>query len=215
LSSELRQQLGWTAENIVLGMVANFRACKRHVDFVTAARELHSRFPQTRFVLVGNDRGVLEQTRAQVSSLALTNVLAIITGNSQPERLYPAFDICVCTSETEGFSNVLLEAMACAKPLIATAVGGNPEAIDDGVEGILIPAHRPDALVTAAAQLIEPPSLRRRMGQAGRVRVEARYSLAAMTHGFEEVYLDALDLVRNRGLAICPPRGVPAGHRAS
>jgi glycosyltransferase involved in cell wall biosynthesis len=188
LTSALRPRCGWSERHFVIGMVANFRACKRHDDFLHAAALLHRQHPETRFVLVGNDLGKLEPSRARIRELRLGQAVQIITGCSKPETIYPALDVYVCTSETEGLSNALLEAMACGKPLVATAVGGNPELIQPDVQGILIPPYRPDAAVAALQRLIINPELRHRLGAAGRLRVERHYSLAAMVRAHEQLY---------------------------
>jgi len=190
--SELRQEMGWTNQNIVAGMVANFRSCKRHEDFITAAQVLHQRHPQMRFVLMGNDRGTLEAVKQQIQKLGLDREFKIISGSLQPELVYPALDLYICTSESEGFGNAVLEAMACGKPIIATAVGGIVEAIDHEVEGLLIPPQSPEAIVAAAERLIENPEQGRRLGAAARVRVQTRHSIAAMVRAHESFYIEAL-----------------------
>jgi glycosyltransferase involved in cell wall biosynthesis len=190
LASDLRARFGWGERNFVIGMVANFRACKRHDDFLRAAALLHREQPDVRFVLVGNDLGNLQSSRARINQLDLNDVVKVITGCSHPETVYPALDAYLCTSETEGLSNVLLEAMACGKPIVATSVGGNSEAIQDEIQGILVPPYRPDAIVAALKRLIVDPNLRNRMGKAGRMRVERYYSLAAMVQAHERLYTE-------------------------
>lgn len=194
LSSDVRRRFGWSEQHFVVGMVANFRACKRHEDFLTAAALLHREHPKSRFVLVGNDLGTLDSSRARVDQLGLNGVVQIITGCSHPETIYHGLDVYVCTSETEGLSNVLLEAMACGKPVVATRVGGNPEAIQDEVQGILVPPCCPDATVAAVKRLIESPGLRHRMGTAGRTRVEQYFSLATMVRAHEQLYSELTSL---------------------
>jgi len=188
LPSHVREESGWSSENLVIGIVANFRDCKRHDDFLCAAGILHQLYAETRFILVGSDMGTLEASRHLSRELGLESVTRIITGISTPEEIYGALDIYVCTSETEGLSNVLLEAMACGIPIVATAVGGNPEAVQDGVEGILVPAHTPEAVATAVGRLIQDTGLRSQMGDAGRRRALEHYSMEAMVCAFERVY---------------------------
>jgi glycosyltransferase involved in cell wall biosynthesis len=190
--SELRREMGWRSENIVAGMVANFRPCKRHADFVTAAQILHQLHPEMRFVLMGNDRGTLEGVKQQIQALGLERVCRIISGSLKPELVYAALDLYVCSSESEGFGNAVLEAMACAKPVIATGVGGILEAIDSEVEGILIAPRNPGAIVAAAERFIGNPSLGVRMGAAARARVLARHSIAAMVRAHESFYIRTL-----------------------
>src|SRR6266568_8029476 len=75
LASDLRARFGWSERNFVIGMVANFRACKRHDDFLSAAALLHRDHPDIRFVLVGNDLGKLQSSRARINQLGLNEVV--------------------------------------------------------------------------------------------------------------------------------------------
>lgn len=191
-SNDVRRRFGWNPQHFVIGMVANFRSCKRHEDFLNAAALLRHEHRSCRFLLVGNDLGKLEWSRARINQLELDGIVQIITGCSNPETIYPALDAYVCTSESEGLSNVLLEAMACGKPIVATRVGGNPEAIQDEIQGILVPPYSPEATVAALERLIDNPGLRHCMGAAGRTRVERHFSLANMVRSHEELYTELL-----------------------
>ncbi len=143
LSSVLRQQFGWSQEEVVFGMVANFRACKGHREFVQAAALIAQRHPRARFIMAGADSGERAAIVRQVENLHLSGRMRVLDSDPAPEKIFTALDICVCTSHAEGFSNVLLEAMACGKPVIATDVGGNSEAIRHGESGFLVPAAIP------------------------------------------------------------------------
>jgi glycosyltransferase involved in cell wall biosynthesis len=104
------------------------------------------------------------------------------------ERLVTAADIGVLASHEEGFSNALLEMMARGVPMIATAVGGNVDAIASGQSGLLVPAEAPAALAEALLQLAGDPVLRTRLGQNGRVRVLALFSLDACVDRYVNLY---------------------------
>jgi glycosyltransferase involved in cell wall biosynthesis len=188
-----RARLGFSSEHFVLGIVANFHAYKRHIDVVHAAAQLRTRYPQCRFVLVGEDRnGVLNQVREEIQRLNLQSDCVLIPGTPAPEDLFAAMDVYVCTSQTEGFSNVLLEAMASGKPVVATDVGGNRDAVVEGETGFLVPAQAPARVAEAAERLLLDPSLRARMGSRGRARVLERFSLAAMTTAHQQLYQQLL-----------------------
>jgi len=188
LSPALRQQLGWTGSEVVFGMVANFRACKRHRDFVEAAAILAQQHDTARFVMAGADAGTRQAVLSQVEALSLGAKVRILDTTPSPERIFAALDVYICTSEAEGFSNVLLEAMACGKPVIATRVGGNAEAVRHGDSGLLVSPGDPQAIANAATQLLLDTALRRAMGIAGRKRVEDDFSLNAMVRAHEELY---------------------------
>lgn len=187
-----KKEFGWPESSVVIGIVANFRACKRHNDFVDAAAIVYREHPDSRFVLVGNDGGTLQEVRRRIEELGLQGATRIVLGSSNPEEVYGTIDILVCTSETEGLSNVLLEAQACGIPVVATAVGGNPEAIQDGVQGVLVPVYNPEAVAHEVNRLIDDHDLRARIGAAGRKHAVDKYSLLAMVSGFQELYQRAL-----------------------
>ena len=187
-----RAAMGWNEQHIVFGVVANFRACKRHTDFVQAAAIVLQQFPDARFVMVGADYGLREAVTKQISELGLEQTMCIVDSDPHPEKIFAALDVYVCTSESEGFSNVLLEAMACGKPVIATNVGGNPEAVVDGETGLLVACESPRSVADAAEKLIREPGTRLVMGMLGRQRVEQHFSLERMVRMHERLYLELL-----------------------
>jgi glycosyltransferase involved in cell wall biosynthesis len=107
------------------------------------------------------------------------------------------FDVQVVCSRAEPFGLATLEGMARGRPVVATAAGGSPEIIRDGVDGLLVPPDDPEALARSLDRLLGDPALRRRLGEAARRRVAADFSLAAM--------LDRVEAVYERVLAGRPP----------
>ncbi|RTK97246.1 MAG: glycosyltransferase, partial [Lysobacterales bacterium] len=106
--------------------------------------------------------------------------------------LLAALDVFVLPSQAEGVSNTILEAMACARPVVATAVGANAELLVDGETGRLVPARDPAAMADALAAYAASPALRAAHGAAGRARIEAQFSLEAMVARYAGVYERAL-----------------------
>lgn len=184
----LRREFGWGAEHTVFGIVANFIPYKRHIDFIRAAAIIAAAEPDARFVMAGEDRGILKDLEREIDKLALRRVFTIIPGTSTPERLFSAIDVYVCTSETEGLSNVLLEAAACELPIIATRVGGNPEIVRDGANGFLVDRSDRESIARRCIELFRDNVLRKRMGAEGRRLVESRFSMRAMVRSYEELY---------------------------
>jgi glycosyltransferase involved in cell wall biosynthesis len=92
----------------------------------------------------------------------------------------------------EPFGLINLEAMACETPVVASAVGGILEVVEDGKTGLLVPPGRPDELAAALRRVLENPALGRSLGQAGRSRVEAQFSWASVAERTERVYADAI-----------------------
>jgi glycosyltransferase involved in cell wall biosynthesis len=184
----LRNQLGWTDDNLVFGMVSNFIGYKRHVDFISAAALIHEAVPHARFLLVGEDRGEMPAAQQAISEAGLERNVQIVSGTRTPELAFAAMDAYICSSETEGFSNVLLEGMATGLPVIATSVGGNREAIADGVNGLLVAARAPGLIARAAVELAGNPDRLREWAINSRRRAVELFSLSAMVRAHEKVY---------------------------
>ena len=107
-------------------------------------------------------------------------------------ELMRAMDLFVVPSLAEGICNTILEAMATGLPVIATEVGGNPDLVQPGVTGSLVPAADPEALAATLASYVSDPERCQREGQAARARAECDFSLAAMVRGYLQVYDKAL-----------------------
>lgn len=189
LSRSWRTKMGWTDANVVFGMVANFRAYKRHQDFVQVAASVTKHYPEARFVMVGEDYGSRAAVVQQISELGLKEKVFVIDADPSPEKIYAAVDVYVCTSESEGFSNAILEAMACGLPVIATDVGGNAEAVSNGITGFLVPCASLEALNDAMTVVLLNPQRRHSLGLKGRLRVEQEFSLDRMISSHEKLYL--------------------------
>jgi glycosyltransferase involved in cell wall biosynthesis len=102
--------------------------------------------------------------------------------------LHKAFDIFVMSSVTEGLGTSLLDAMACGKPIVATATGGIPEVVVDGQTGILVPPRDHEAMASAIVKLLKGPELRQHMGAAGLARVRQKFSADRMVKDTLRVY---------------------------
>lgn len=186
----VRGEFGWSDEQIVFGMIANFISYKRHLDFVRAAGLIQAAVPRARFLLVGEDRGEMSSVQRAIAEAGLQPYIKIVPGTQTPELAFAAMDVYVCTSETEGFSNVLLEAMATGLPVIATDVGGNREAIAEGVNGALAPAHAPERIAKSAVELVTNPARLREFSRSSRRRAEELFSLHRMVQAHEDLYTE-------------------------
>jgi glycosyltransferase involved in cell wall biosynthesis len=111
------------------------------------------------------------------------------------QALLPAFDVACLSSVHEGVPITVIEAMAAALPVVATDCGSLPDMITDGDQGFIVPVGDRTALAARLASLAEDPELRRRQGEAARVRAEKRYSIVETTHGYEDLLVS---LVRAR-----------------
>ena len=172
--------------------LANLRPIKGHHHLIESMVLVLREFPKTKFLFAGNFDGDADYHKsivAQVELLGLREQLLFL-GEIDPgetRRLLAGCDISVLPSLTEGLSNTILESMAAGLPVVATAVGGNPELIIDGETGYLVPPADPRAMADALLRLIRNPQLRREMGCRGRERVEEHFSLHAMVQKYEDV----------------------------
>ncbi len=174
----------------VIGIIASLHPCKGHKDVVQAAALVLHQFPQTRFLLVGRDKGIYEILTALAEKLTITRSLTFTGERDDIPELLRVIDIVVSSSYIEGLSNAILEAMAAAKPIIATSVGGTPELVTHEQTGLLVAPGNPKALSEAMIRLLEHPEHRKRFGEAGRKRVEEQFSVERMVSRMEQLYTD-------------------------
>jgi len=184
----VRRELGLAQGEVALVTVANLHPVKGHEDLLRALAMLRPRHPGVRLLLAGRDRGSRPRIEALLGELDIGSQVQLLGERDDVPRLLAAADIVVHPSHEEGFANAVLEGMAAGRPLVATAVGGTPEAVRDGMEGLLVPAHAPAALAAAIDRLVSDPELRRRMGESGRLRIESEFSMARMIDRFAAWY---------------------------
>jgi glycosyltransferase involved in cell wall biosynthesis len=184
-------EFGFGAGDVVVGAVAALRPEKDHVTLLRAARTVIVANPRARFLIVGDGpmRARLEELSAD---LGLTGSVVFTGFRTDIARLLAAIDVFVLSSVTvECFPISLLEAMACARPAVCTAVGGVSEMIVDGETGYLVPPRDPGQLADRLHDLLTDPARRRRMGSAARARAWNEFSIegsvAAAQSAIEEV----------------------------
>jgi glycosyltransferase involved in cell wall biosynthesis len=130
---------------------------------------------------------------AKVREAALEDRLILTGARSDVPQILAALDIFVMTSDTEGLPNAVMEAMASGLPVVATRVGGTPELVAEGETGHLVPPGRREPLLEALRALVADRALRRRMGEAGRIRIAAEFTLQRMVAGTRAVYDSLFD----------------------
>ena len=186
-----RKELGLTGRNIVVGNVARFNLQKGHEYLIKAIPFVLRKYPRTKLLLVGDGelRGEMESL---VGELEIKDNVIFTGFREDIPKILRIMDIFVLPSLWEGLPIVLLEAMACEKPIVATNVIGNKEVIIDGETGFLISPKDPRKLAEKIIFLIENKPLRERLGENGRRRVEKTYPLDRMVKETEEVYHEAL-----------------------
>jgi glycosyltransferase involved in cell wall biosynthesis len=155
-----------------------------------AAASIHRQRADVRFVLVG--QGPLEaDLKREAWALGLDGTIVFAGRREDVPRLLRAFDLFVLPSIHEGLSIALLEAMAAGKPVVVTRVGGMPEVVEDGVEGLIVPPANPEALSRAILTLLRDADLRAQCGDAARQR-SAHFNNATAAERLEQVYGELL-----------------------
>lgn len=183
---KVRREIGIGADATVLGMVANLYPVKNHSLVIECVQRLHRSGCAVHLILVG-DGPQRENLEHQAKRYGLGHFVHFLGRRSDVDYLFAATDIVVLASHTEGLSNALLEAMASGKAVVATLVGGNPEVIQDGVNGYLVAADDATAMTGAIQRLIESPSLRSSVGHAAQTRVREHFSVTRMIGGYSAV----------------------------
>ncbi|HZR14256.1 MAG TPA: glycosyltransferase [Acidimicrobiia bacterium] len=186
----VRAELGIGPDEPVAGTIANFRAQKDYPNLLEAARLLERRGSPVRFVAVG--QGQLEdETRALHARLGLGDRVLLLGRRDDAVRVLAACDVFTLASSNEGLPVAVMEAFALGLPVVATHVGGVPEAVRDGIEGILVPPREPKALADAIDELVRDGARRASMGAAARARGE-RFDIGVTVREIERVYDDVL-----------------------
>lgn len=179
---EALSELGVPAGAPVIGNVAALTSHKDHATLVEAMALLRPRLGAARLVVLGEGelRGALE---AQVRERGLGDRVVFAGFRRDLDVLLPAFSVFCLSSRLEGLGTSLLDAMAFGLPVVATAAGGIPEAVEDGVTGRLAPPRDPRALADALADVLSDEPRRRALGAAGRRRFLERFTVDHMVDG--------------------------------
>lgn len=156
-------------------------------DLVTAAHSILADHPRAGFIVFGEgvERAAMEE---QVRIQGLGERFRMPGLTRELDRYLPWADLVVLPSLTEGLPNVALEASAAGVAVVATAVGGTPEVIADGENGLLVPAQDPPVMVQAIDRLLRNPGLRTQLGQTGRQRMTDQFSFDAQAHAYAELF---------------------------
>lgn len=192
-AESLRAKLGIETGDSVLLAVGRLSKEKGHLDLLTAFGCLRETHPELKCKLVivgdGPERGTLE---AAAQSKAI-DVDVIFTGQiSDVLPFYAAADVFVLPSHSEGSPNVLLEAMAANLPIVATAVGGVPEVVENNESALLVPANDPQAVAAAIARVLIDPDFARRLTTNSAALVASRYAPEQYVRSLVEIFQEAI-----------------------
>lgn len=187
-----RTALGLAPTEPVVGIVGRLSQVKNHRTFFHAMAKIAAEVPSLRLLCVG-EGPLRAELEALVSTLALQDRTVFTGLRSDIPDLMRTMNVIALTSTWEGLPNVLIEAMAASRPVVATHVGGVPEVVVHDETGLLVPPGDPSALAAAVLSLLKNPTLATEMGRKGRARVEQQFSIKRMVAETEAIYDHLLD----------------------
>ncbi|MGK3998152.1 glycosyltransferase family 4 protein [Sorangium sp. So ce1024] len=190
-AGEARARLGVPAGGYHVGCVARLSPEKDHATLLAAFARLREVRADAHLTLIGDGpvRPALEQ---QAARLGLTGAVTFTGTRGDVAELLPAFDVFALASLTEGISLTLIEAASAGLPIVATRVGGNPEIVQEGETGLLVPPGAPETLA-AALEAVAVREDRAEMGVRGRARMIERFGMDQMIRAYEALYTELLD----------------------
>ena len=206
-ASSLRRELGLPEGAPLVAMLSRLSRMKGVEDFLDAAATVAERVPQAHFLVIGDTidhdgpryRRELEDRAAR---LGLGKRVLFTGFRLDVPRILAAVAVSVLPSLSEGLSNTILESMAAGAPVVATWVGGSAEALEDGVDGLLVPPQDAAALSRAIVWILEHPEAARQLGRRARARVAEEFSLERLIRETECLYTRLLEgAPRRRRLA--------------
>ena len=202
--NNLRRELGLADDTPLVGVVSRLTRLKGLEHFLEAAAIVRSRIPGARFVIVGEtnpmDRDYLRELQERAAQCGVPDHVTFTGLRSDVPAMLASFTVSVMPSLNEALSNVVLESMAAGAPTVATRVGGTPEAVVDGVTGILVPPADSAALADAIVHLLSNPQLAAHLGCAARAHIADHFSVRRMVRATEDLYTDLLERKQRKHL---------------
>ena len=189
-TDELRRVLKLENASHVVVTVGHVRRVKGIDIYVKAAAKVCKSFPRAQFLIVGDgsEHEYYQQMQELARSLEVGDNVRFLGPSEAVFSILKLSDVFCLPSRSEGFSNALIEAMACGLPSVATRVGGNAEALEDGRSGFLVENEDVDAMAEKLQTLLRDPKLVCQMGKAAQKAVAERFSAAAMIEQLSGIY---------------------------
>lgn len=192
----IRQEFGFSPDTPLVTVVSRLTRLKGIENFLEAAAALTPRYPDARFLIVGetspHDRPYLKELTDLAERLGVADRVTFTGLRSDVAALLASATVAVMPSLNEALSNVLLESMAAGAPVVATRVGGTPEALIDGETGLLVEPGDSAAIATAVARLLDDRELATRLGRSARALIADEFSVDRMVRSTEQLYLSLL-----------------------
>jgi glycosyltransferase involved in cell wall biosynthesis len=185
---KIRQSLGIVAHEKVIVSIANLIPYKGHADLLRALKAVSVDIPDIKLLLIGEDRGIQTQMERSAHEMRISSLIQYLGRKNDVTPFLAAGDVSVVASYEEGFSNVILESMAAGLPVVATRVGGNPEAVVDGVTGWIVEPRDPEAMAHRITDLLRNPQKAGEWGLQGKERVTELFTVERMVIRHLDLY---------------------------
>jgi glycosyltransferase involved in cell wall biosynthesis len=185
----VREEFGIGADTKLIVHVGNIRPHKGHENLINATTKLVEMGEDCVVLSVGGEKhqGDLERVRRSAADNGISSAIRFLGRRTDARRLLGAADLVVNPSDVEGLPIALLEAMAMARPVVATDVGGVASLVKDEATGLLVPPADPDSLASAISRALHDPDASK-WGQAGASLVQADHGMAGMIRSYEATY---------------------------
>jgi sugar transferase (PEP-CTERM/EpsH1 system associated) len=190
-----RRRLRAGASELIVLAVGRLVPVKNHANLVAAVAQARADGVPCRLLIAG-DGQLKASLEDQAASLGIAAAVDLLGSRQDLPDLLAAADIFVLSSDSEGMSNTIIEAMAAGRPVLATDVGGNPELVVPNETGLLVEAGKPAALAQGIKALAADAAAREAMGAAGRRRAEREFSLSRMRDEYRAMYLSVAEGLR-------------------
>jgi glycosyltransferase involved in cell wall biosynthesis len=191
-SAAVRAEFNIPTGDFLVGKVANLTPKKNHENLIEAFALLCRRHPAATLLLIGQTVDREPLLRRLANERGVGDKVLFAGARTDIPRLLRALDVFVMSSDFEGLPIALLEALSLARPVVATAVGGIPGVVRDGVDGSLVPPRDPQALAARLGELASSTDLRASMGASGQERVRSGYDISRMVTRVETIYRQVL-----------------------
>jgi len=196
----LRSFLPASFQGKVLISVGRLAEAKDQITLLRAIKKLRDNNRAIFLAVVGEGemRPLLE---ASIRELQLERHVCLLGNRTDVETLLPCADVFVLSSRREGLPMVLLEAMSCGLPIVATRVGGIPEVVDDSINGFLVPPENPSLLAEALEQSLSLPDWLGRVGAVNREKIEREFSMVETARIYQKLYVDIINTPKGDSVA--------------
>ncbi len=199
-AADLRAKLGLDLSRPIITTVANIRAVKGLDVLIRSAAIVCREFPEARFLIIGEvaDRPCFDQLQELIRNLHLVENIIFVGGSDKVLSFLKLSNLFCLLSRSEGFSNAILEAMATGLPCVVTKVGGNPEAVEEGQSGFVVPSEDANTAADRILTLLRYPDRAKQMGEVGRRVIASKFTVEAMVSRWAKLYDDLLAARRNQ-----------------